>query len=104
MRAGDRRELQIGKVRQCTHETLEACTDAYGVQIRLPRADRRELVAVLDQGGMTTRAIAPVVGAGIGTVSRDLEAVVPFGTPASPRTKTGLGEDLHRPAPTRRPR
>lgn len=72
------------------HKSWADCCEAYGVTLRLPRPDRRELVAMLDQEGMTTRAIAPVVSAGVATVSRDLNSGVPSGTPAEPRAKTGL--------------
>lgn len=41
--------------------------------MRLPRDERREVVAWLAGEGMSTRAIAPVVGAGFKTVARDLE-------------------------------
>ena len=73
------------------HKTWAECVEERGAQLRLPRADRRELVALLDQKGMTTRAIAPVVGANYATVSRDLASPVANATPATaPRTKTGL--------------
>ena len=73
------------------HKTWAECVEERGAQLRLPRADRRELVALLDQKGMTTRAIAPVVGASIGTVHADLSSGVQNRTPdAEPRTKTGL--------------
>ena len=52
--------------------------------MRLSRDERRVIVADLAEQGMSTRAIAPVVGAGIGTVSRDLNAGVPNGTPVAP--------------------
>ncbi|WP_172121453.1 hypothetical protein [Actinomyces faecalis] len=42
--------------------------------MRLPRGERREMVAMLSATGMSTRAIAPVVGANQATVSRDLVA------------------------------
>ena len=73
------------------HKTWAECVEERGAQLRLPRADRRELVALLDQKGMTTRAIAPVVGASHMTVKNDLDAGVKNFTPdAAPRTKTGL--------------
>lgn len=50
--------------------------------LRLARDVRQELVAELHEQGLTVRAIAPIVGAGIGTVHRDIEAAsVPNGTP-----------------------
>lgn len=50
--------------------------------LRLERAERQELVGYLAGEGMTTRAIAPIVGVGLGTVHRDIQAGVPNGTPA----------------------
>ena len=73
------------------HKTWAECVEERGAQLRLPRADRRELVALLDQKGMTTRAIAPVVGADQKTVSNDLRSREEVSSPATgPRTKTGL--------------
>lgn len=42
--------------------------------LRLDREHRKQLVAALSGEGMSTRAIAPVVGASEGTVRNDLEA------------------------------
>jgi len=51
--------------------------------LRLARDERRVMVQLLASEGMSTRAIAPIVGAGRMTVQRDLEsAPVPNGTPA----------------------
>lgn len=51
--------------------------------MRLERDVRQALVAELSEQGMSTRAIAPIVGVGVGTVHRDIEASrVPNGTPA----------------------
>ena len=72
------------------HKTWAECVEERGAQLRLPRADRREMVALLDQKGMTTRAIAPVVGANHNTVARDLAGVSNETPDAEPRTKTGL--------------
>jgi hypothetical protein len=47
---------------------------------KLTAVERREMVAWLAERGLSTRAIAPVVGAGRSTVSRDLAAGVPDGT------------------------
>ncbi|MGB3893246.1 MAG: hypothetical protein WA942_03210 [Mycolicibacter sinensis] len=55
-------------------------SDVFTVTIRLDRAQRRELVGYLAGEGMSQRAIADVVGTGVGTVNRDL-AGVPNGTP-----------------------
>lgn len=55
---------------------------------RLQRAERIPVVQKLSSTGMSTRAIASVVGAGKSTVDRDL-AGVPDGTPA-PAPVTGI--------------
>jgi len=55
-------------------------TEYGGLLTRLTVEDRRETVLILSRTGLSTRAIAPIVGVGIGTVHRDL-AGVPFGTP-----------------------
>ena len=57
--------------------------------MRLDREQRRELVAYLAGEGMSTRAIAPIVGAGASTVKRDL-ATGPSGPVARPSTVTSL--------------
>lgn len=44
--------------------------------MRLTRDERRELVAELSEAGMSTRAIAPVVGASKDAVQRDRDALV----------------------------
>lgn len=72
------------------HKSWAECVVAYGAQLHLPRADRREMVALLDAEGMTTRAIAPIVGAHHDTVATDLRAVGNPTPDAEPRTKTGL--------------
>src|SRR5699024_1102822 len=72
------------------HKSWAECVEERGAQLRLPRADRRELVALLDQEGMSTRAIAPIVGASNYTVSKDLQGVRDLAPDAGPRTKTGL--------------
>lgn len=54
--------------------------------MRLSRDERRDLVAELSDAGMSTRAIAPIVGAPRETVRRDvLSAGDPDGSPASER-------------------
>ena len=53
----------------------------FTVQVRFDREQRRELVGYLSGEGMSQRAIADVVGVGVGTVNRDLDAGVPNGTP-----------------------
>lgn len=42
--------------------------------MRLPREERREMIAMLSSTGMSTRAIAPVVGTTRETVRRDIAA------------------------------
>lgn len=74
--------------------------------LRLARDDRRELVAALSAEGMSTRAIAPIVGAGHVTVSRDLAAGVPDETPAPMPTRppiTGRDGKTYTPPPPKPP-
>ena len=54
--------------------------------VRLTRDERREVVSWLAGQGMSTRAIAPVVGADHVTVSPDLSARDADASPASPAT------------------
>lgn len=57
------------------------CTSEFGTsRLRLPREDRKEVVASLRDAGLSIRAIAAATGVGIGTVHREL-APVPNGTP-----------------------
>jgi len=57
-------------------------SDRFGGTLgRLDRSERRPLVLLLADQGMSTRAIGSIVGAGKSTVDRDL-AGVPDGTPA----------------------
>lgn len=71
-----------------------------GVLPKLDREPRREFVRELANRGMSTRAIAPVVGASFKTVARDIEAPVSGDTPqtsrdASPRaTGSQVGTDV----------
>lgn len=51
--------------------------------MRLARDERREVVQLLSNEGMSTRAIAPIVGASFKTVARDMDAPVSNDTPAS---------------------
>lgn len=71
--------------------------DVFGdAPLRLERDARQELVAELSAQGMSTRAIAPIVGVGIGTVHRDIAAApVPSGTPApvAPQTMMLVNEE-----------
>ena len=56
------------------HKSWAECVEERGAQLRLPRADRREMVALLADEGMSSRAIAPVVGASYDTVQRDIRS------------------------------
>ena len=67
------------------YETWDAyLAGEYGEhRVRLPREQRREIVAGMAQAGMSTRAIGAAIGAGNATVHRDLAASgVPDETPA----------------------
>ena len=72
------------------HKSWAECVEERGAQLRLPRADRREMVALLADEGMSSRAIAPVVGASYDTVQRDIRADRNLSPATAPRTKTGL--------------
>jgi hypothetical protein len=52
-----------------------------GMLPKLDRDVRREFVGQLAESGMSTRAIAPIVGADYSTVSRDIQAGVADATP-----------------------
>lgn len=70
--------------------------------IRLDRDQRQELVGYLAGEGMSTRAIAPVVGATKSQVDRDIKATVPNGAgdvPPLPPTVGRDGKTYTRPAP-----
>lgn len=58
----------------------------------LPTAERREIVGMLAAEGMSTRAIAPIVGASHQTVANDLGAGVKKLTPAPRHVDTTTGE------------
>lgn len=89
------REAQEGRAHKAlgfaswTAYVAAVCSDT--PLMRLSRDERRVIVADLAKQGMSTRAIAPVVGAGIATVHRDRAATgVPNETPAphAPATHT----------------
>ena len=63
--------------------------------LRLARDERRELVGRLADEGMSTRAIAPIVGVGQSTVSDDLAATDQFRSvdDAKPTVRTTEGRD-----------
>lgn len=72
------------------------CVGEFGNGLELAREPRRELVGQLAAEGLSTRAMAPVVGASVATVKRDA-AQVARGEPPAPAT--GLdGKTYSRPA------
>lgn len=92
------------------YDTWDAyCAAEFGAsRLALPREERREIVASLRESGLSTRAIASVTGAGVGTVSRDLAATVPTalgnGTVAPPAVQGVNGKTYSsRPAPADQP-
>lgn len=62
-------------------------TEFADVLPRLGRDPRQELVRELDARGMSTRAIAPLVGVSKDTVARDLQAPVSNETPEIPQVE-----------------
>lgn len=50
----------------------------------LPRTERRELGQFLTEEGLSTRAIAPLLGVGDSTVHRDTHSAAPSGAPEQP--------------------
>lgn len=78
--------------------TVYAETEFAGVLPRLDRQSRRELVTALTETGMSSRAIAPVVGVDRTTVTRD---AVAGGASAPPAPVTGRdGKTYPRPEST----
>jgi hypothetical protein len=65
--------------------------------LRLARDDRKELVGILAAEGMSTRAIAPIVGASQATVAREVRATESFDSDERPATVTSL-DGRERPA------
>lgn len=73
------------------------CTREFGsCRLQLPREDRPGIVASMREIGMSTRAIAAATGLGHGTVTRNLPAGVPNGTPAP---VTGADGKTYQPKP-----
>jgi hypothetical protein len=74
------------------YHSWDALCDAEfgGTRIALPRQQRQEVVCDLRDAGMSTRAIASVVGVAVGTVASDLQATVQNRTVDPPSTITGL--------------
>lgn len=86
------------------YETWDAYIDGeYGEhRVRLPREQRREIVAGMSAAGMSTRAIGSAVGASKDTVHRDLGATVSNETDDRPETVLSLDgreRPASRPAP-----
>ena len=78
--------------------------DIFKTPLNLDRHERRELVGYLSAEGLSTRAIAPIVGASHKTVARDLSTVSTDTVDAPgtlpPQPITGLnGKTYQRPAP-----
>ncbi|HET6915312.1 MAG TPA: helix-turn-helix domain-containing protein [Acidimicrobiales bacterium] len=68
------------------YESWDAYTDAElgETRLRLPREQRREVVASMTEAGMSTRAIGSALGVDPMTVSRDRSAGVAKATPDEP--------------------
>ncbi|MBC3193836.1 hypothetical protein H7X46_22500 [Pseudonocardia sp. C8] len=66
----------------------EYCDREFGTsRLKLPREERREVVASMREHGMSVRAIASATGQGYGTVQRDVSASGdPSGSPDSPES------------------
>lgn len=69
--------------------TAYVSTEFSGLLTQLTREDKREMALTLTETGMSTRAIAPLVGLSHQTVMRDT-AGGPDGPPAEPSDITGL--------------
>lgn len=74
--------------------------DVLGGQMRLAGDERREMVRLLTSEGMSTRAIAPIVGASPKTVARDVLEVAPPVSDDTPAPVTGVDGKTY----TRKPR
>ena len=75
----------------------EYVADKFGGTLgRLTKVQRLPLVELLASQGMSTRQIAPVVGAAFKTVARDLEAAVSNDTPTTIRIPATLPEAIVR--------
>lgn len=63
--------------------------------MRLARDERQDMVRILTDQGMSQRDIAPIVGAGVGTVHRDQAATAPNGAVAAdgPTARAVVGHD-----------
>jgi hypothetical protein len=81
------------------YETWDAYLDGeYGEhRVRLPRDQRREIVAGMSAAGMSSRAIGAAVGSSYATVQRDLEATDTNVSVGEPRTVLSL-DGRERPA------
>ena len=83
------------------YDSWQAYVEAEIPRVRLDRVERRELVADLADAGMSTRAIAPVIGATHMTVARDLSEGVTNVTPE--RQVTGIDGKTYTAAPRTTP-
>lgn len=63
--------------------------------MRLTRDQRQELVSELADQGMSTRAIAPIVGASVATVKRDVAPGSNEPSDSGPREITGRDSQRH---------
>ena len=84
------------------YDSWQAYVEAEIPRVRLDRVERRELVADLADAGMSTRAIAPVVGADQSTVTRDLATRDANASP-EPRQVTGIDGKTYTAAPRTTP-
>lgn len=86
------------------YETWDAYIDGeYGEhRVRLPREQRREIVAGMSAAGMSSRAIGTAVGSSYATVQRDLEASDTNVSVDEPRTVLSL-DGRERPATRQAP-
>jgi transposase-like protein len=77
------------------YQSWDAYTDAElgEVRLRLPREERREVVASMTEAGMSTRAIGSALGVNEATVSRD-RARVANATPDEPIDAEIVDDDL----------
>lgn len=77
----------------------ELCAAEFGEHVRLPRDERRAVVAELHQGGMSTRAIAAATGVDRKTIRADLSHVGEMGPPDA--EVVGLDGKSYAPPPKR---
>jgi transposase-like protein len=97
--AQENNDHEVMGYRSWTEYIAALCSDT--PLMRLSRDERKVIVADLAEQGMSTRAIAPVVGAHRDTVAQDLrDAGGGFPPPVEPRNITGTdGKTYTRPTP-----